>query len=94
MFYRHFDRDFKLSAVKLAESSDLSLTQIARSLGIHDSMLRRWRHQVRTKGSAAFKESGRAERSEVVQLRRQHLSLKRELEVLKKTLPLLDRHKK
>lgn len=94
MSYRHFDRAFKLSAVKLAESSDLPLAQIARSLGIHDSMLRRWRTQVRAKGSAAFKESGRAERSEVVQLRRQNRHLKLQLEVLKKTLPLLEHLKK
>lgn len=90
MSYRHYDRDFKLSAVKLAESSDLSLTQIARSLGIHDSMLRRWRSLVRIKGSAAFGESGRAERSEVVQLRRQNRRLNRELDALKKTLPYLE----
>ena len=90
MSRRSFDRDFKLSAVKLAESSDLPLTQIARSLSIHDSMLRRWCNQVRAKGSAAFKESGRAERSEIVKLRRQNRRLKRELEVLKKTLPLLE----
>ena len=50
MSYRHFDRDFKLSAVKLSESSDLPLSQIARSLGIHDSMLRRWRNLVRPVG--------------------------------------------
>lgn len=94
MVRRNFDRDFKLSAVKMAESSDIPLAQIARSLGIHDSMLRRWRNQVRAKGEAAFKESGRAERSEVVRLRRQNRRLKRELEVLKKTLPLLERLKK
>ena len=42
MSYRNYDRDFKLSAVKMAESSDRPLVEIARSLGIHDSMLRRW----------------------------------------------------
>ncbi len=94
MSRREFDRDFKLSAVKLAESSDLPLAQIARSLGIHHSMLRRWRNQVRAKGSAAFNDKGRSERSEVVQLRRQNRQLKQELEVLKKTLPLLERLQK
>lgn len=94
MSCRNFDRDFKLSAVKMAESSDLSLAQIARSLGIHGSMLRRWRAQVRLKGPSAFDESGRAERSEVVQLRRENRRLKREVEVLKKTLPLLERREK
>ena len=94
MSRREFDRDFKLSAVKLAESSDLPLTQIALSLGIHNSMLRRWRTQVRAKGSAAFAESGSAERSEVSKLRRQNRHLKRQLEALKKTLPFLERHEK
>lgn len=94
MSRRHFDRSFKLSAVQLAERSDRPLVQIARSLGIHDSMLRRWRNQVRAKGSAAFNESGRAERSEVVRLRRENRRLKREVEVLKKTLPLLERLEK
>ena len=94
MSRRNFDRDFKLSAVKLADGSDLPLVQIARSLGIHDSMLRRWRNQVRAKGLAAFDESGRAERSEVVRLRRENRRLKRNLEVLKKTLPLLEHPKK
>jgi transposase len=94
MSRRNFDRDFKLSAVKMAESSDLPLVRIALSLGIHDSMLRRWRSQVRAKGPAAFQDSGRAERSEVVKLRRENRRLKLEVEVLKKTLPLLERRKK
>jgi transposase len=91
---RSFDRSFKVSAVELAESSELPFVQIARRLGIHDSMLRRWRNQVQAKGPAAFDESGRAERSEVVRLRRENRRLKRDLEVLKKTLPLLERHEK
>ncbi len=94
MFRRNFDRDFKLSAIKMSESSDLPLAQIARSLGIHDSMLRRWRTQVRAKGPKAFEESGRSERSEVVKLRRENRRLKREVEILKKTLPLLERREK
>ena len=94
MSRRCFDRDFKLSAVRLAESSDQSLAQIARSLGIHDSMLRRWRNQVRAGGPSVFAESGRYERSEVVRLRRENRRLKRDLEVLKKTLPLLEHLKK
>ena len=46
---RRFDRDFKLSAVRLLEASAEPLDQVARSLGIHGSMLRRWCNQVRIK---------------------------------------------
>ena len=94
MSRRCFDRGFKLSAVRLLESSDESLTQVARSLGIHDSMLRRWRIQVRAKGSAAFDETGRGERPEVVRLRRENRRLRRELEMVKKTLGSLERLEK
>ena len=90
MLRRQFDRNFKLSAVKLAERSDRSLAEISRSLGIHDSMLRRWRNQVRKCGSSVFNDAGSCERSEVEQLRRSNRQLKRELEVLKKTLSLLE----
>ncbi len=91
MLRRHFDRDFKLNAVQLLESSDQPLVQVARSLGVHDSMLRRWRNQVRAKGLAVFDEAGRVERSEVVQLRRKNRRLRRELEMVKKTLGSLER---
>ena len=94
MSRRHFDRDFKLNAVHLLGSSDLPLAQVARSLGIRDSMLRRWRNQVRAKGSAVFDEAGRAEQSEVVRLRRENSRLKRDLEMVKKTLSSLERLEK
>ena len=94
MLRRHFDRDFKLNAVQLLEGSDLPLVQVACSLGVHDSMLRRWRNQVRALGSAAFNEAGQAERSEVVRLRRENRRLRRELEMVKKTLVLLERLEK
>jgi len=91
MARRHFDRDFKLSAVRLLSESDRPLAQIARSLGIHESMLRRWRSQVKAKGNKAFDDSGRAVRSEIVRLERENRRLKRELEMVKKTLDSLER---
>lgn len=88
---RQYDRAFKLSAVQLLESSDLPLSQVARSLGVHHSMLRRWRNQVRQRGAGAFSEAGRVERSEVERLRRENRTLRRDLEMLKKTLGLLEK---
>ena len=94
MLRRHFDRDFKLNAVQLLESSDLPLVQVARSLGVHDSMLRRWRNQVRESGSSVFDEAGQVERTEVVRLRRENRHLRRELEMVKKTFGSLERLEK
>lgn len=83
---RKFDGNYKLSAVRLLESSDKPLVQVARGLGISGSMLRRWRSQVRERGAESFSETGRMERSEVLRLRRENKELRRQLEALKKTL--------
>jgi transposase len=83
---RQFDGAFKLSAVKLLDESDKPLELVARGLGISGSMLRRWRDQVRLKGAESFSDSGRQERSEILRLRRENKDLKRQIEILKKTL--------
>jgi len=81
---RQYDRDFKLSAIRLLESSDQSLEQVARGLGISGSMLRRWRVQFLERGAQWLSESGRMERAEVLRLRRENKELRRKLEFLKK----------
>lgn len=83
---RQFDRDYKLSAVRLLEQSDQPLEHVARGLGISGSMLRRWRDQVKLKGADSFSEAGRQDRSEILRLRRENKDLRRKIEVLKKTL--------
>jgi transposase len=83
---RQYDRSFKLSAVRLLLSLDKPLIQVARGLGISGSMLRRWREQVKERGGESFSGSGRMERSEIVRLQRENRELRRENEILKKTL--------
>jgi transposase len=85
---RRYDRAFKLSAVRLLEASEESLSQVARSLGLHDNLLRRWRKQLGGGTDIQMSESGRQERSEVVRLRRRCRDLERQVAVLKKTLGL------
>ena len=85
---RSFDRAFKLSAVRLLAASEESVSQIARSLGIHDNLLRRWRQQLGDGTDIKMSESGLQERSELIRLRRRCRDLERELVVLKKTLGL------
>lgn len=48
---RSFSREFKLEAVRLVTEGGLSLSQVARDLGIAESMLERWRRRIsRTPG--------------------------------------------
>jgi transposase len=91
---RQFDKDYKLSAVRLLEQSDQPLDLVARGLGISGSMLRRWRDQVKLKGADSFSELGRQNRAEILRLRRENKDLKRELEILKKTLGFQGRSKR
>ena len=85
---RQYDRSFKLSAVKLLAASKEPLSQVARSLGIHENLLRRWRNQLGDGSDIKMNESGRQERSEILRLRRRCRDLEQELAVLKKTLGL------
>lgn len=90
---RSFDRSFKLSAVRLLEASDESISQVARSLGIHDNLLRRWRKQLGDGTDIKMSEQGRQERTELLRLRRRCRDLEHKLAVLKKTLGLLPARK-
>jgi transposase len=91
---RQYNREFKISAVRLLEESDKPLVEVARSLGIHETMLHKWRKQLRERGPGSFDESGRQERSQLLRLQRENRRLKRDLEMLKKTLAYVERQKR
>lgn len=88
---RQYNRQFKEQAVRLLGEGDVPLAQLARQLGISESMLRRWRHQVQS--GRPFNESGRQQRTLVQRLQRENRQLKRDLAMLKKTLVWWERAK-
>jgi len=53
--YASFTKEFKLEALRLAESSDISIAQLARNLGIRRNMIYKWRVQMTNKKENAFK---------------------------------------
>jgi transposase len=89
---RQYNRQFKEQAVLLLQAEDVPLAQVARQLGVTESMLRRWRAQVES--GKSFSESGRQERSLVQRLRRENQQLRRDLVALKKTLGVLERDRR
>ena len=44
---RFYSREFKLEAVRLSETTDKSIAQIARELGVRERVLYRWRRELR-----------------------------------------------
>nr|WP_165423127.1 transposase [Ktedonosporobacter rubrisoli] len=73
-----YTKEFKIEAVRLAETSGKPITEIARDLGVSDSTIHNWRKQFSEHGEQAFPESEH-QTPEAEELRR----LKRELEVVK-----------
>lgn len=82
---RRFSREFKLEAVKLANHEGVSVAQVARDLGIWETVLRRWKQQYEEKRDQAFGGSGHVapKDEELVQLKRELARVKRERDFLK-----------
>ncbi len=91
---RQFDRAYKIAAVWLLSTSKETLEQVALSLGVTSSMLRRWRHQLSAGSDSSMTEAGWQERSEILRLRRRCRDLERERDLLKKTMGLSVRPKR
>jgi transposase len=81
-------KEFKQEAVKLAETSKKSKTEIARDLGISDSALSKWCKEFGTLGEQAFPGKGHqtALEEEIRQLKRENEILRQERDILKKAV--------
>ena len=80
---KRYTKQFKEEAIQLVNQEGVSLTQIARDLGINAEMLRRWRKDAETLGPKAFRGHGYAHDEELVQLKRELGRVKRERDFLK-----------
>ena len=56
---RNFTREFKLEAVKLVKERGVSVSQVARDLGIGASVIGRWVRENQADKSHAFPAAGR-----------------------------------
>lgn len=85
---RQYTREFKIEAVRLVEESGRSKAQIARELGVHESLLKRWKAQLENRPAPeAFPGNGKlsAAEEEVRRLRRENEQLRQERDFLRKT---------
>src|SRR5258706_14223497 len=74
---RFYSREFKLEAVRLSESSEKTVAQIARDLGVPERVLYRLRHELREQHYRTF--PGKGHQSEIEEENRR---LRRELDLL------------
>lgn len=90
---RSFTKQYKIEAVRLLTEGRGSVAQVARDLGIRDTMLGRWKQELTQRPAGAFPGNGqgRADEEEVRQLRRENTRLRMERDILKKAAALFSK---
>ncbi len=89
---RKYTEEFKREAVRLMETSDKPIAELARDLGINDNNLYRWRGlygsqpQANTNGSVVAELA-----AEVKRLQRENEVLRQERDMLKKAMSIVSR---
>src|SRR5262245_16294226 len=83
---RTYTAEFKLSAVKLVIEQGYSVAEAARSLGITEKLLRKWKRSLQDQGEQAFPGKGKlpADQEEVRRLEEEVQRLRVERDILKK----------
>ena len=84
---RVYTKEFKAEAVVLAEKKEKAVSQIAKDLGLNESVLWRWIHEAReavASGTKAFPGHGRPKDAELTRLRKENKALREANEILKK----------
>ena len=79
---REYTEDFKRDAVALVTEQGYKSSEAARSLGIGDNLIRRWKREFEEEASGA--RLGADEREELKRLRKENRMLRMEKEILKK----------
>lgn len=80
---RKFSAEFKRGAVEQARQPGVSCAQVARELGIRDSLLTRWKREAETAGKAAFAGTGSPRDEEVARLKRELARITKERDFLR-----------
>ena len=82
---RTFSREFKLAAVNKVVVQGLSCTEVARDLGIRDTMIHNWKKAFVADGTLKAKSEGNSSvEEELKRLREENRQLKMERDILKK----------
>jgi transposase len=82
---RSFTEEFKREAVRLAIERD-NVSAVARDLGIHESVLNRWKRQLQQESERPFPGNGNRRDEEMANLQRELARVKQENEILKKAV--------
>jgi len=86
---RQFDKEFKISAVKMITESGHSASEVARSLDINVNALYNWKKKYSGEGARAFVGTGHL--TELSALRKQLREVTMERDILKKAVGIFSK---
>ena len=86
---KRYDRDFKISAVKMVTQGGHTTAEVARSLGIHANQLYNWKKKYSDDGEKAF--PGKGHLTEISALRKQLREVEMERDILKKAVGIFSK---
>jgi transposase len=86
---KRFDKDFKVSAVKMITEGGHKASEVARSLDIHPNVLYSWKRKYANNGEKAF--PGKGHLTEISALRRQLREVEMERDILKKAVGIFSK---
>ena len=90
---RSFTKEFKLEAVRLITEGGRSIAQVARDLGVRDTILGRWKKDCEQDREAAFPGKGyvKPDEAELRHLRRENERLRMERDIFKKAAAIFSK---
>jgi transposase len=86
---KRFDRDFKISTVKMVTEGGHKASEVARSLGINATQLYSWKKKFSDSGDKAF--PGKGHLTELAALRRKLRDVEMERDILKKAVGIFSK---
>jgi transposase len=86
---KRFDRDFKISAVKMITEGGHTTAEVARSLGIHPNQLYNWKKKFSNDRGKAF--PGKGHLTELSALRKELREVQMERDILKKAVGIFSK---
>lgn len=83
-----YDREFKLSAVKMITEGGMKLSEVSRDLGVNENSLHKWKKDYLSDHQQAFPGKGKMkpEEQELRRLEKELKRVKQENEILKKAI--------
>lgn len=91
---KKFSQEFKHEAVQVAKSSQQSMSQVARDLGINPNLLTRWCRESADSGAKVFPGQGRPRDEEIANLKRELGQVRKERDFLKEAAAFFARASK